>query len=102
MQRVEILLGDGFVDRPPPDLVVAVGLVDDELVVGRPTGVVAGADNQRPQVGQRALAPPYRVFIQGRCRQIPEDLVQVVQAVRLQAAGGAVLNAVEHVISPLC
>ena len=50
VQGLEILLRDRFVDGAPPDLVVTVDLVDDELVVRRTTRVMPGADNQRSEV----------------------------------------------------
>ena len=52
---VVVGLADRSVDLAPPDLVTARGLIDDELVLGRPSRVLAGPDDERPLGGDEAL-----------------------------------------------
>ena len=59
---VVVRLADRPVDLAPPDLVAAGRLVDDELVLRRATGVLAGADDQRAVGGDEALAGADRVL----------------------------------------
>ena len=66
-------LADRPVDRAPPDLVPARRLVDDELVLGAPTGVLAGPDDERTVGRDEALAGPDRVLVQLGGRQVRPD-----------------------------
>ena len=52
-EAVVVRLADLVVDLAPPDLVLAPRLADDELVLGRPAGVEAGADDERALGGDR-------------------------------------------------
>src|SRR5687768_6728050 len=45
-EAVVVLLADRPVDGAPPDLVNAAGLLDQELVLRRAPGVLAGADDE--------------------------------------------------------
>ena len=56
LDGVEFLLGDGAVDLAPGDVVMDGGGVNDELVVRRAAGVLAGGDDERAGVAQLALA----------------------------------------------
>src|SRR3990170_2176254 len=51
-----VLLADGPIDRSPPDLVDAAGLLDQELVLRRAAGVLTGAYDERAVGGDDALA----------------------------------------------
>ncbi len=59
-------------------------LADDELVRRRPGGVFAGVDQERSAVGHVPFAAEDGFFIQSRRRQVPENTVQVNQAVMAQ------------------
>ena len=63
-------LGDRAVDGAPPDLVVAGRLVDDELVLRRATGVLAGQDDERAVGGEEALAVADGVLVQLGGREV--------------------------------
>ena len=52
MQGHKLFRGHRFVDVSPPDLVLAGGFPDDELVIGSPAGVFPGAHHDGSQVGQ--------------------------------------------------
>ena len=69
----------GPVDFAPPDFVFAGGFADEELVFGEAPGVLAGADDQRPQMAEHAFVTADGFFIQGRSRQIPVNPAQVAQ-----------------------
>ena len=73
-EAVVVRLGDRSVDAAPPDLVVARGLVDDELVLGRAAGVLAGADDQRPVGRDEALAVADGVLVELGGRQVGADV----------------------------
>ena len=61
------------VDRPvhlaPRDVLLARGLADDELVVGRTAGVLPGAADERTVGGDHALTPLDRFLVQRAARQ---------------------------------
>ena len=59
-----VLLADRPIDRPPPDLVLAGCLADDELVLGRATGMATGPDDQGPLGCDQAFTRPDRVLVQ--------------------------------------
>ncbi len=44
-KAVVVGLRDRSIDRAPPDLAVGTGLVNDELVLGRPARVIPGTDH---------------------------------------------------------
>jgi hypothetical protein len=69
---------------PPPDVVGGGWFLDGELIVGRTSCVLAGAHDQRSQMGYNALMPPDRLFVQRRRAQIPVDAVKVADAMRIQ------------------
>jgi len=57
----------------PPDAVARAGLLDHELVLGRPAGVGRGDRGERASVAQGALPPPERVLQQRRGGQVRVD-----------------------------
>ena len=69
-EAVVALLGDGLVEAAPPDLVVAAGLVDDELVLGRAAGVLAGPHHERAVGGEQAFLALDGLLVQGRDGQV--------------------------------
>ena len=72
-EPVVVLLADRLVDLAPPDLAGGRGLADDELVLRRATGVLAGADDERSVRGDHALARAERVLVQLRGRAVGVD-----------------------------
>jgi hypothetical protein len=71
--------------RTPPDLVLGLGLLDDELVLGRAAGVEAGADYDRTEVHDVALLAPDHVLIQHGRVVVPVLVADVVNAVPIEA-----------------
>ena len=55
-QPVEVGFGQRLVDGAPPDPLLRAGLLDDELVPRRAARVVPGVDDERPALGQAAVA----------------------------------------------
>jgi hypothetical protein len=72
-QPFEVLLRDLRVDVAPPDPVLGPGLADDELVLRRAAGVLAGVDGERPALGDAAFPPLERVGVQLRGARVPVD-----------------------------
>ena len=72
-QALVVRLRDRPVDGAPPDLRLARRLGDDELVLGRPAGVLAGADDERAVGGDQTLAVADRVLVQLGDRQVRAD-----------------------------
>ncbi len=70
LQRREMVRGHRLV-VVPPDRAVGFGVADDELVVGRAAGMLAGPDHQRPVLCEQALAARDGVLDQGRRAEIP-------------------------------
>ncbi len=60
----EVLGGHRHVDLAPPHGVLGLGVADDELVLGRAAGVLAGLDHQRAVRGKVAFAVADRVLDQ--------------------------------------
>ena len=73
-QPLEALLGDLGVDVAPPDPLLGARLADDELVLGRAAGVLAGVDDERPALGEPRVAARERVLVELRGRRVPEDV----------------------------
>ena len=72
-QPLEVLLRDLRVDVAPPDPVLGARLADDELVLGRAAGVLAGVDGERPAFGDPALVALQRVRVELRRGRVPVD-----------------------------
>ena len=73
VQRVELRLVDRPVHAAPVHVLFARRLADDELVVRRAAGVLAGAGDQRAFGGQLRLAAAKRLLVQGGRAQVPVD-----------------------------
>src|SRR5574337_1316967 len=56
-QGLEALGLDGLIEAAPPDPLVGPRLVDDELVLGRAAGVLAGRDGETAALRDEALVP---------------------------------------------
>jgi hypothetical protein len=80
-EAVEVLLRERLVDRPPPDPLLGLGLLDDELVPGRTAGKAAGVDDERPALGKAALAPLESVRVEQRRSRLPVDTAVRVEPV---------------------
>jgi hypothetical protein len=80
-ETVELLLGQRLVDLAPPDAVLRTGLADDELVPRRASGVAAGVDDERPTLGEDALAARERVRVEERSRRLPVDAAVGIEPV---------------------
>ena len=80
-QPLEVLLGDRLVDGAPPDPLLRAGLADDELVLRRAAGEAAGVDDERPALGEPALAALERVRVEQRRRRVPVDAAARAQPV---------------------
>ena len=80
-EPVEALLGQLAVHGAPPDPGLAARLADEELVVGRAAGVRAGVDDERPALGEHAVAAPDRVHVEQCRRRVPVDAPVRVEAV---------------------
>ena len=72
-ETVVVLLADLVVHVAPPDLVLAPGLADDELVLGRAARVLAGVHDERAVGGDGALAGADRVLVELGHRQVGDD-----------------------------
>ena len=72
-QPLEVLLRDLGVDVPEPDPLRRARLADDELVLRRAAGVLAGVDGERPTLGEPALTPRQRIGVELRRRGVPVD-----------------------------
>ena len=73
-EAVEVLLGERLIDLAPPDAVLRATLLDEELVLRRPSGELPGVDGQRPALGQAPFPALQRVGIEQRGRRVAMDL----------------------------
>ena len=71
-QPVEGRPVDRLVDRAPIDGVFGFGIADDEFIVGRPAGMLAGDRYQRAAMGQPRLVALQRLLVQFRDAEVPE------------------------------
>ena len=72
-EPVVVLLADRPIDLAPPDLALAPGLLDDELVLRGAARVPAGPDDERPLGRDDSLAGPDRVLVQLGHGQVGPD-----------------------------
>jgi hypothetical protein len=85
-KAVEAILLERPVHIAPPDALLGGRLPHDELVLRRAAGVAAGVDDERPALGEHALAPAQRVRVEDGRGQVP-----VNPAAGFDAVGGQVL-----------
>ncbi len=85
VKRVEAFRFEGAVHLAPVDEVAARRLLDDELVVRRPPGVVTGFYGEGSQVGDEPLAAPDHLLVKDRGGGGPVDEVRVGDAVFFQS-----------------
>ena len=71
----------------PPDLILSLGILDDELVGGRAARVLAGDGDQWTVLGQTPFAARYRVLIQCDRRQIPVRRFEIAKAMGFKTEG---------------
>ncbi len=83
MQLIKTLGVKRAVDLTPPDVFLAGWLPDDEFIVGRTSGMVSGADDQRAKMAHQPLPAANNFLIQGRGGQIPINVVHVDEAMGL-------------------
>ena len=72
-QPLEMLLRDLRVDLAPPDPVLGARLADEELVLRRAAGVLAGVDGERAALGEPAVARAQRMRVELRGGRVPVD-----------------------------
>ncbi len=74
VQEVELRLLDRLVYRAPVDVLLALRLPNDELVIGRAARVLSGPGDERPFGGHLALATAQGLLIERRGAQVPVDV----------------------------
>jgi len=72
LQVGEVFRRHGDIGLAPPHRVLGLGVADDELVLGRAAGVLAGGNDQRAIGGQATLAVADGVFDQRGSAEIGE------------------------------
>src|SRR5690606_13122926 len=79
------------------------GLADDELVLGRAPGVLAGQDDQRPALRQLALAALQALLVECRHVEVPIGRAEILQAMLLEAvATDGLADVFQRTFLPLC
>ena len=71
LQRGEMRRRHRHIGLAPPDGVLRLGILDDELVAGAAAGMLASLDDQRAVLGQNALAIGKRGLDQRRSAEVP-------------------------------
>ena len=79
-----VVLGLERLRRIPPDIVLAPGLADDVLVVGRASRVLAGTDHERTPMGDEPLAPLNRMLVERGRGQVPPHGIRVDDSMMLE------------------
>jgi hypothetical protein len=72
-QPVEVILRQLLVHLAPPDPVLGRRLADDELVLGRAAGVLAGVHDQRAALAEAPVPARERVLVEQRRRRVEVD-----------------------------
>jgi hypothetical protein len=83
-QAVEPLFGELAVDVAPGDPPLRFRLPDDKLVLRRAAGVEAGVNDERPSLGEKAVADEQRVRVEQCRRGIPVDAPDGMDAVLVE------------------
>ena len=91
---------DGLVGLAPVDAALALGILDDELVVGRATGMDAGANHQRAAIGHHTFMPANRFLVERRNLEVPVDIAQVLETEHFQSNFGYDEARLMHSVSP--
>jgi hypothetical protein len=78
-ERVKLGRIQRAIDFAPGDFVFAGGFTDEKFVFRQPTGVLAGAHDQRPKMTQGCLISANGLFVKRRRGQIPIDMAEIVQ-----------------------
>ncbi len=84
LQRCERLFGHRAVDVAPVNGIFGLGVTDDELVLGRAAGVLAGLDHQRPVLGEQPLAAADGFLDQRPRPQVPVQGGRSVEALGVE------------------
>src|SRR5579884_2605201 len=71
---------DRLIDRPPPHRMFRSRLLDDVFVARRAAGMRAGADDKAAAGSDLAFPPPYRVFVEQRCGEVPVNRSEMKEA----------------------
>ncbi len=71
LEAVECRRIDRAVHLAPRDVLLARGFLDDELVVGRAAGVLAGAADDRPISRNLSFTPPHDFLVERRGSEAP-------------------------------
>ena len=95
-QGVEFFRVERPVDRTPPDIPGAGRFLDDELVVGRASRMLARFDDQRPVRRDAPLAPADGFLVEQRHRIIPMHVARVLDAVGLEAVADIEASVLRH------
>ena len=76
-ELAELLFRHGSIHLAPRDGSFAGRLLHDEFVVGGTPGVVAGMDDQRPEMRNPPLAPAHHLLVERCCGKIPIDVAKI-------------------------
>ncbi len=88
VQGAEALRRDRLVGLAPVDAAPGLGILDEELVVGRAAGMDAGAHDEGAAVAHLAFAAADRFLVERRNRQVPVNVTEVLQPQRLESEFG--------------
>jgi hypothetical protein len=91
LQRREMRGSHAAIGVAPPHRLLGLFIPDNELVLGRSTGMFAGSDDQRPVLRENTLASAHGQFDQWRGTQVPVNLGARPDPLRVEReVGGAV------------
>src|SRR3546814_4509315 len=89
----------GDVHIAPPDIALGRGFADDEFVLGRAAGVLAGKHDQGAALGELSLAAPQALLVERGHVEVPVGGADVLQSVLREAVatdGLADVRSEEH------
>ena len=87
-ERIEVRRLHRPVDRTPVDVTLGLGAPDDELVVGRPSGVRRRDRGERAHLGELALGESYGVLHELRSDEVPVNRSGGAQPLSVEACVG--------------
>jgi hypothetical protein len=100
MQRLEVGLLDGTIDRTPVDVLLGRRLADGELVLRRPPGVLTGPGIKRTFGGELPFIAAHSLFVEESGTQVPVDVSGPDNTKRFKAVRP--LNLCAHLKAPHC
>jgi hypothetical protein len=86
VEPIKFLRRKGAIDLSPPDLILAGGLSDDKLIIGRTARVITRSDDEGPQMDEDPFSPSHYLFIKSGGGEVPIRTIHISDAMDFESA----------------